>query len=161
MRSSIDSGLTSGNLSLSNLLGHPYVSVDSVWCYFCRFIKLDTASCCKERDTVHEIGAEVARLETFLGNTIDLLGRAVLDLEFRAEFLLGLGEHLVGRDCITGDTDDLVLGEFRLFEQGGDIASNIICGCGRDWFISRPRDVCGAFLEVDTRDWEWQVQTKE
>lgn len=118
-------------------------------------------SSCEKWNTVTEVSSEIARFQTFLSNSINLIGGLIGDFELLSELFLVFLDQVVRCDSITSDPDDCVLGNIRVLENGCNITSNIVTICNRDKLFSSSRNLCFVLLELDSSYWIRQIIIEE
>lgn len=116
---------------------------------------------CEERNTVSEVSSKIARFQTFLGNSVNVIGSLISDFELFPELFLVFLDQIVRCDGITSDPDNRVLGDVRVFEDGCNITSNILSICNRDTFFSGSGNLCFVLLELDSSNWIRQFIIEE
>jgi hypothetical protein len=115
----------------------------------------------EEWDAVGEVGSQITSLETFLSNGINLLGRTIRNIKLLAQFLFILREDIVGCLGVTADTDNLVFRDVSVFEDGGNVAANVVAGGEREELLSGSGDDGFAFVEIDSCRGVGQCVVKE
>ena len=118
--------------------------------YLSWFVDLSTSGTLEQWNTVTKVSTEVTALQSLLSNSVNLISRTISDIEFLAGLLLEEFEQLVSRGSITSNTDDLVLCDVGVFQDGSDVFTDILTVGDGDAFLSGSGDGGGAVCDVDS-----------
>jgi hypothetical protein len=95
-----------------------------------------------------QLGLKIPTLETLLGDPVNILSRTIHTIKLLVQLLFVFLDKVIGCLCVTSDTDNLVLCNVRMPENGRNIAADIIAGGEGDKFLSSSRDDSLASLKL-------------
>jgi len=154
------SGLTSGNLSLSSLLEYPSVGLSI--CSLYKDVSLvrckgTNPSCHKERDSITKIGTQVSALKAFLCDSVKFFRRSIRHIELLAKLLFVLLDKCISGSRFSRDTNYGILCSFWVFEDCGDIPSDVVTGSDPNEFLAGSGNRSLSLFKVDATNRVGQV----